>query len=362
MKEKSYTYWAKTTKDGQPGIEVLPHCRNVGFVAALLATAKKQQLVQFGFSVGETSLLAALHDIGKLSPGFQSKCEAWLEQYGLSQEAKNKGWLDDGLCERLHDKVSQFTAFNYFKSCGMSDMSADLYSAVIGAHHGRPHKIPNGRGLPNGRQIEGWEQERLAVAKQLTQCLGNPPTKGINRNDAALWWLAGLITISDWIGSDETFFDNSRNIEEAEGRECAQHAVQEIDFEKPELKENLSFSEIFKLGEGAEPNALQKSAFENITEPGVYAIEAPMGMGKTEAALWVAYNLIQTGKANGLYFALPTQITSNRIHLRVSDFVDHISCQAHRVGLVHANSWLMEVAYQPRPEKTSRVDKIDQDA
>lgn len=84
----------------QSGIDVFPHCRNVGFVASLLADAKKQQLANFGFCAGEAALLAALHDVGKDSPGFQSKCDAWLQQYNLQQEAINKGWLEDGRCER----------------------------------------------------------------------------------------------------------------------------------------------------------------------------------------------------------------------------------------------------------------------
>jgi len=53
---------------------------------------------------------------------------------------------------------------------------------------------------------------------------------------------------------------------------------------------------------------------------GLYVIEAQMGAGKTEAALAAAYQLIARGHASGLYFALPTQVTSNRIHTRVSDF------------------------------------------
>lgn len=364
MAEGQYSYWAKTTKDGLPGIDVLPHCRNVGFVAALLAATKKQSLENFGFSVGEASLLAALHDIGKASPGFQSKCPAWLEQYGLSQEATNKGWLDDGRCERLHDRVSQFTAFNYLIASGMPAMSADLYSSIIGAHHGRPHRIPDSRGLPGGKQIEIWEKERLDVVRQLAACLGEPPRKEIKRDDPALWWLAGLISISDWIGSDEEYFDNSRNIGEDEGRECATSAIEKIRFGSPELKEGLGFPEIFQLGSETKPNALQQAAFESIIEPGIYAIEAPMGMGKTEAALWVAYNLIKIGKATGFYFALPTQVTSNRIHMRVSDFVENVSSQSHRVNLVHANSWLMENVYQPKPGKTSqdKKDKAAQDA
>jgi CRISPR-associated endonuclease/helicase Cas3 len=65
-----------------------------------------------------------------------------------------------------------------------------------------------------------------------------------------------------------------------------------------------------------------------------------MGMGKTEAALAAAYELIRTGQASGLYFALPTQATSNRIHERVTKFLHHAQTSAPR--LIHSGSWLVE--------------------
>ena len=46
-----------------------------------------------------------------------------------------------------------------------------------------------------------------------------------------------------------------------------------------------------------------------------------MGTGKTEAALGAAYQLLADKKARGIYFALPTQATSNRMHLRMAEFV-----------------------------------------
>jgi CRISPR-associated endonuclease/helicase Cas3 len=92
---------------------------------------------------------------------------------------------------------------------------------------------------------------------------------------------------------------------------------------------------------------LQTAAYRSIAEPGTYVIEAPMGMGKTEAALWAAYRLMSEGKASGLYFALPTQMTSNRIQLRVADFVSRICANAGKVRLIHANSWLINSS-QPR--------------
>ena len=51
---------------------------------------------------------------------------------------------------------------------------------------------------------------------------------------------------------------------------------------------------------------------------------------------------MESGAANGLYFALPTQVTSNRIHLRVHAFLRQATAQAAMLRLAHANSWLRD--------------------
>ena len=61
--------------------------------------------------------------------------------------------------------------------------------------------------------------------------------------------------------------------------------------------------------------ALQQAAAElapGIAHPAPILIEAPMGEGKTEAALLLAENLSSEAQLRGLYFALPTQTTSNQ--------------------------------------------------
>ena len=59
-------------------------------------------------------------------------------------------------------------------------------------------------------------------------------------------------------------------------------------------------------------------------------------------------NSSQREKATGLYFALPTQVTSNRIHLRVQPFVDRISADPAEVRLAHSASWLVEPEPSPK--------------
>lgn len=79
----------------------------------------------------------------------------------------------------------------------------------------------------------------------------------------------------------------------------------------------LSFKDLF----GFAPNAMQEAFLEKATTPGVHILEAPMGLGKTEAALYASYQMLCAGGLSGLYFALPTQATANQMLDRVNKFL-----------------------------------------
>jgi hypothetical protein len=88
--------WAKTTTDGRPGISVRDHCLNVGCVAEALLELLPDHL--HGLLPPGAATLAALHDVGKVSPGFQSKCEKWLVWHGLSGRVLKQVDLGDRCC------------------------------------------------------------------------------------------------------------------------------------------------------------------------------------------------------------------------------------------------------------------------
>jgi CRISPR-associated endonuclease/helicase Cas3 len=313
--------WAKTTEDGQPGISVLDHCLNVGCVAEALLSSPPDGAVT----------LAALHDVGKVSPGFQRKCEAWLAHHGLTERALKESW---SMREGDHAKVSQSTVQRLL---GRSRLYP--WAAALGAHHGRV----------KGAQVklkEPWEQERERLAEELVREFGPLPNQPPDDSEATLWLVAGLITVADWIGSDERQFPQNARWGMAQRRERARSALGAIHWKHAPVRKVGGFAKLFP--EIGEANSLQNAAMQAVLEPGVYILEGPMGCGKTEAALAAAYQVIAAGKAAGLYFALPTQVTSNRIHLRAQPFVERISEESADVRLAHGASWLVQNEPPPK--------------
>ncbi|MBU2103270.1 MAG: CRISPR-associated endonuclease Cas3'', partial [Candidatus Omnitrophica bacterium] len=332
-------FWAKTTQEGRPGKSVLSHMRDVQAVANILLNGKKGLLSTYGLNREIVSAFAGLHDIGKISPCFQSKCEEWLRQNKLESVARNNAW--DTL-ESDHAKITQYTIQNILQKNKMTAESAELWSALLGAHHGRLNRLGS---TPRGcKPDDEWENRR---EKQAMDFFGSVILPGLAIDDSwpLAWWLAGLVSIADWIGSNEDyFFPDKIETSQDESNRIATAAFKAIGFDNIEIHQNLSFSDIFKddAGQPFYPNDLQVKAGDRIIKPGLYVIEAPMGMGKTEAALWCSYKLMCEEKASGIYFALPTQATSNRIHIRMQKFLERISKTTVEAKLVHANSWLLD--------------------
>lgn len=373
---KALSFWAKTTQGGQPGIDVFHHTVHVGLVARGIATGRVRQLAWFGLRAEVVAAIAALHDIGKISPGFQAKCPAWLTKSQLGDAAAYQSWgsLEDAQRGETHDQVSQFTVQNLLSASGLQPRDAATWAVPVGAHHSRvrvrPQSVKPRCGMSmdsNATRDDEWEALRQETARKIVAAVGalpridDVPTLADGLDSPALWWLAGLVSISDWIGSDESYFPSDRNPPEDESELLASKAVAAIGFDAPTVRPGLTFTDYFPF----EPNGLQRQAMQLIAEPGLYVIEAPMGMGKTEAALACAYRLMAQGKASGIYFALPTQVTSNRIHLRVQKFLSAILAQAgqgERARLVHANSWLFDSLHQARPAQTLARASAESDA
>lgn len=338
--------WSKTDPEGNPGLSIFHHCCHVGWVA--LELVRQGRAIPHSFiSPLTAALIAAIHDVGKWSPGFLQMCLIWLEQVGLKLTAEREEWKAQQ-CIR-HEKCSQDSIQLLLQLRDFKQSEAIAWAMIAGAHHGKMHTPENFGRCDLTPIMNVWNQQRHQIIESLESEFGcRIPRIGLKKSDLVVTWLMGLTSVADWIGSDENHFPIDKGLNKDEAKKYARMAVESIGIKRSEIMDGLDFETIF----GFKANGLQKEALSVITEPGVYVIEAPMGMGKTEAALACTYGLLKKGAATGLYFALPTQLTSNRIHLRVSKFVKKITNNSDNTRLAHANAWLEESYYQPRPVHT----------
>src|SRR5207249_427532 len=129
MDRKTMHFWAKTTTDAQgqqiPGISVRDHCLNVGCVAEALRDLLAEPTR--GLIPAATLVLAAGHDIGKITVGFLRKCPTWLVANGLAERAINAGWQ---MSESNHAAVSQDFILDH-----LPKGKAQHWAVAVGGHH-----------------------------------------------------------------------------------------------------------------------------------------------------------------------------------------------------------------------------------
>lgn len=298
------------------GRSVESHCRIVGEVAKELI---KRSPVKALFPEG-APLAAAAHDVGKVSPTFYNKimraCD--LPQLAGANPDLEKTWGG-------HAGVSQLTAVK---------VGAPHYvPEILGQHHGFSPSLAGKRAEDEIFGGSEWQLQRqnlvFALQEQLDQ------RWPVIQSVAQARLVAGLTSVADWIGSGQFFENPNEPWEEKIGE-----ALDDAGFIPIKCKPHLSFDDVF----GFVPRQAQSTLLEQVTGPGVYVLEAPMGLGKTEAALYAAYQMLESGQASGIYFALPTQLTSNKIYERFERFLEKVLAEdcSHRSLLLHANAWLLE--------------------
>ncbi len=332
---------SKTTIDGNrcvPGIDVETHCKITGFVACELLNFIQNDVKKTLFPKN-SGLIAAIHDVGKASPCFQRmiyknidgfKCE---NQYSILKTANScsAGRKNDG----FHGAVSE-SAISY--AAQMDDCFGGLLPKIEGMHHGfKPVTIKDEKSSVYGGEI--WANYRADLLKSLKNIFGL--LEDVVTDDTQAGVLGGFITVCDWIASGGEFaklkLEHGKTDDEL--RKMACDAVKQAGFSTVNVVHDLSFEQIF----GFYPRNIQKDFFKSVTEPGVYVLEAPMGLGKTEAALYAAYHMLDKRLASGIYFGLPTQLTSNKIYDRVKTFLSKIFNEDDKsieLRLLHSAAWL----------------------
>jgi len=173
----------------------------------------------------------------------------YLELQGLSLKAEREAWLS---YDKRHEAISQFSIKVLLQLRSFSSNEATAWSMVAGAHHGRMHKSDKLDKNNLAHYVDDWEKAGTGIITALEQEFTTIPQIELDKSDALTFWLMGLTSVADWIGSDEHYFPINKGLDSPDSQKAAKLAVERIGLSQPEITKNLTFKEIF----GFSPNAM----------------------------------------------------------------------------------------------------------
>ena len=319
--------------------------------------------------------LAAAHDIGKAIPAFQ--CSDSLKHTNKSFADIRRSAIE---CAGL--RVEYFNGSDSIHHSLASQMileengfDRDL-ATILGGHHGKPpdmSSVNNYGSYPNhtGARITEWrdvQKELLNRAVSLSGMDINRLRAIKNLTIANQVILTGLVIMADWMASDESLFPYIEGpyFTKSDHSNRAERAWNELNLPGrweagAYWRSNDLFSGRFDDIKKVRPiqRAVEQAAKD--MGKGIMIIEAPMGEGKTEAALVAAEILAEKYKLGGLFFALPTQATADGIFPRIKNWIDHISAdigENRSLFLAHGKS-AFNTQYKKVKRRTQNVQGID---
>ena len=343
-------HWGKADRQDPQRIHLLEH--HLADVSACFEALLKQPAIRNrlaraggrddldGTAAARLCVLAALHDVGKVNAGFQTRI--WRDE-DLPPGRKRPpraghvidlapvlAWKDEETADWFLDALGATGIMEWDDDDG-STASGLLIAAL--SHHGSPLNLSSGRaanpaawrpfGNLDPRQCVG---RIVRLVRDWYPAAYAPAGTSLPSAPAFQHMFLGLCTLADWLGSDERFFefcDRPRDDYIVLARERAGEAVSaiglDLEGQRKAVGELPGFGALFAI-DGA-PNAMQRRAAELPLDEPLVIIESETGSGKTEAALWRFARMCEAGLVDGLYFALPTRSAASQIHKRVTDFV-----------------------------------------
>jgi CRISPR-associated endonuclease/helicase Cas3 len=295
--------------------------------------------------------LAAVHDIGKATPDFQAKQQAYIPtdlDIQINESLKLAGFpLTDTTSPSYRKQVLHATLSQAILEAHGVERNI---SVIAGAHHGSPSNRKDIRNIrPKQIGLGHWKEAQTALlnfAMQLSDVedISQLPIPNI----PAQVLLCGLLIMADWLASNEDFFPLVSLHDTAfitwNYSLRGKYAWEEANL-PPCLEIGnswMSYNLYLKRFHFSIPNPMQEGIYEvaaSMESPGIMVLEAPMGMGKTEAALVAAEIFANKFQTGGLFFALPTQATSDGIFPRLIDWIRNLEKDGMpTVNLVHSKS------------------------
>lgn len=307
--------------------------------------------------------LAASHDIGKATPVFQAKQSKSSElDKKIAQKLINAGLPIKSTHDFIDaDKTPHALATQMILEQKGKEENVKLrnIAVILGAHHGKPpsSEILTQRGIgvygmnfhlsKDGKQA--WtdvQRELIDYALSLaaySSVVEIPQPKLVSQV-----LLSGLLVMTDWIASNEHYFPyinvtDELNVVHQESR--LEIGWNNLHLPDPwHISEEWKFEDLFhkrfSIESSSFPNTTQtiiRETAAEIDDPGILVLEAPMGSGKTEAALVASEIFANKAKRNGIFFALPTQATSDGIFARINDWISRLG-GLHTLELAHGKA------------------------
>ena len=316
--------------------------------------------------------LGWVHDLGKTSTNFQGPIMAQLPEPGQRLEKYTTlSYREQNRKYSRHALASE--AILRWLKC------PNGLASVAGAHHGKPQTGKDVFDQLGDEEEEGcWESNYWPEGEQKfwescwRELFGYAlQESGFSSVDElpqltipAEILLTGLLIMADWIASNTRYFPLIP-VEEVGSDTLyparVDRAWEALDLTSPwkvqsDVTEPGAFAERF----GFPPNEVQWAMLEAVSqaqEPGMFILEAQMGVGKTEAALGAAEILAKHGGEGGIFFGLPTQATANGIFGRLLAWAEkQPDGLEHSIKLAHGMAELNET-YIRLQQDTVRVEE-----
>lgn len=287
--------------------------------------------------------LAAVHDIGKIHPSFVGS--------GAIPEVQK--YLEDN---QLHYNVDHFRHEKYGayrlktiweeKKRFQNKRLIRSLTAVIRYHH-QGKRGETGRMSSENEAI--WKVLQEDYEELLFQYFRPPDMLNVTHMDAFCMSLLGILVASDWIASGEEFASTPTDLDIDKIIDNAARLTNEFIIKNQMVHREAFygvsyFTDLWNFipRDGMRPLQIEaEKVFTDTSEkPLAVIVEAPMGEGKTEAAMFMAAQLAKRWHKEGFYVALPTAATSNQMYSRINAMLKHL--QLEKSKLMHAMAWLVD--------------------
>lgn len=269
--------------------------------------------------------ICGIHDCGKATPAFQSVDAAGaarVRSAGLTCRPTARG-----TARWRHDKAGGMLLKRELGTAWGPDHIRWVWPLVAGHHGSFPDANSlNPKNPGDAGRDQAWRMAQRAVLDVFTRALGFEDLKAVEPviapNKAEQLALSGLIVMADWIASNHEHFpglDSLADISLDGAYERAETGWRRLGLRGGwgELPVSSADEDLIRLrfGDAARPAQAQLVALaRQIPAPALYVVEAPMGEGKTKAALAAAEVLAARFGLDGVFLAMPTQATCDPMY------------------------------------------------